>query len=217
MKIRQNTTLRYVILPAQMIALILMAGFDAYAEDEHGSGRSVDEILQEIRERQNLEKDDRIDAHAVDEALLEELGETVMALMVPDPKRHEWMDRMMGGEGSDALAEHHRWMGYRYLRGGWGMMGPMMGRDGRWGGMTGFSPFNRCASWGLGPMGFGHGGPVAWIAITLLAAAVIVVAILLVNKRRSSTASDFLGIVKSRFARGEISQEEYEQLRRDLK
>ncbi len=66
-------------------------------------------------------------------------------------------------------------------------------------------------------MGYGHGGPVVWIAITVLLAAVIVLSILLINKRRTSSGSDVFEIVKRRFARGEISQEEYDRLRRDLR
>ena len=205
MKVQQSATLRHVFLPALVIAVIV--GFTAYADDVHGSGRSIEEILQEIRERESLGQDDRINPAAVDEALLEELGETVMGLMVPNSRRHEWMDRMMGGEGSESLAEHHRWMGYRYLSGGWGAMGPMMG----------FSPLNRGAPRGFGTMGYGHGGPVVWIAITVLIAALIVLSILLINTRRRSSAADVFEIVKRRFARGEISREEYDRLRRDLR
>src|SRR6056297_749630 len=61
-----------------------------------------------------------------------------MSEVHPNERVHSWMDRMMGGEGSESLASAHRWMGYRYLtdsseygygRGRIGMMGPgMMGR-----------------------------------------------------------------------------------------
>jgi hypothetical protein len=120
-----------------LLVLVLFVGVfalvfaDSDAADPHG--RSVEEVLREIREGQGLGSQDRIDPDRIDDQLLEELGEAVMSLMVPDPKEHARMDEMMGGEGSYRLASMHRVMGYRYLsgdggfRGSMGMMGPMGG------------------------------------------------------------------------------------------
>jgi hypothetical protein len=120
-----------------LLILIFLAGAlatvyaDSDTTDRHG--RSVEEVLRKIRESQDLGPRDRIDPDRVDNELLEELGEALMSLMVPDPREHAWMDDMMGGEGSDSLASMHRVMGYRYLsgegsfHGSMGMMGPMGG------------------------------------------------------------------------------------------
>jgi Spy/CpxP family protein refolding chaperone len=112
-----------------IITLITLSVFFSsmfiFGNDEHA--RSLDAILQEIREKQGLESNAPIDPEGVSYEDLEELGEAIMGIMHPDPKQHELMDEMMGGEGSENLAAMHRMMGYRYLSGSSrGMMGPGM-------------------------------------------------------------------------------------------
>lgn len=99
--------------------------------------RTVEDVEREIRTTLGLDGEVRIDPDTVPEELLISLGDAVMGSYIGDPKRHEWMDRMMGGEGSESLDSAHRWMAYRYLSGGYadsagfgmgrGMMGGMMG------------------------------------------------------------------------------------------
>jgi len=104
---------------------------DSNGTDEHG--KPLDVVLQEIREKQGRGPDEAIDPRAVSDKDLEELGEAVMSVMHPDPRQHEFMDNMMGGEGSRRLARMHRRIGYNYLAGkdyNGGMMG--WGRGGRW-------------------------------------------------------------------------------------
>jgi hypothetical protein len=118
-----------------VVVLLFGACGMAYSDSTEGEshGRSVEEVLEEIRQAQGLDPGDRIDPSLVSEHMLEELGEAVMSLMHPDPRDHETMDEMMGGEGSESLAAMHRAMGYRYLSGyggsraPWGRMGPGSG------------------------------------------------------------------------------------------
>jgi hypothetical protein len=91
--------------------------------DTDGHDESVAEVLGEIRESLGLGSEATIDPDEVPPELLERLGDAVMAETHPDPEQHEWMDRMMGGEGSESLTSAHRWMGYRYLSGGYGTFG----------------------------------------------------------------------------------------------
>ena len=118
-------------------ALLLISAIGFINADE-AHGRPLEEVLQEIRQEQGLEPEERINPDKVDDHLLEELGEAVMSLMFSDPKEHEIMDKMMGGEGSESLASMHRGMGYRYLSGDDFLgMGPwrggmMMGGSMRW-------------------------------------------------------------------------------------
>ena len=79
---------------------------DTNVTDEHG--KSLDAVLQEIRGKQGLKPDEAIDPRTVSDTHLEELGEAVMSVMHPDPRQHEFMDNMMGGEGSRRLARMHR-------------------------------------------------------------------------------------------------------------
>lgn len=102
--------------------------------DTDPHGEDLDAILGEIREAQGVGSVEEIDPNDVSEERLERLGDAVMGEIHPDDDQHEWMDRMMGGEGSESLSAAHRWMGYRYLVGGFGMMGPgMMGGRSGWG------------------------------------------------------------------------------------
>jgi len=102
---------------------------DTDIEDQHGKPLEV--VLQEIRVKYNVSPDEAINPRKVSNEDLEELGEAVMSIMFPDPKQHEIMDDMMGGEGSRRLYRMHERMGYNYLAGkgngfGRGMMGGMM-------------------------------------------------------------------------------------------
>jgi hypothetical protein len=100
--------------------------------DEHGKPLEV--VLQEIREKYGIGPNEAINPRKLSDAELEEVGEAVMSIMYPDPRQHEIMDDMMGGEGSRSLARMHRRMGYNYLSGnGYWMMGG--GRRGMMGGM----------------------------------------------------------------------------------
>jgi hypothetical protein len=99
----------------------------ADAIDGENHGKPLEVVLQEIREKQGLSPNEPINPRKVSNEDLEELGEAVMSVMFPDPRQHEIMDNMMGGEGSRQLARMHRRMGYNYLSGGsYGMMGGMM-------------------------------------------------------------------------------------------
>jgi hypothetical protein len=69
------------------------------------------------------------------------LGRAVMGVMVGDPQWHEWMNAMMGGEGSERLDALHTALGEAYVeRGGriptWhgsvGAPGMIGGHDQRW-------------------------------------------------------------------------------------
>lgn len=85
--------------------------------------------------------------------------------------------------------------------GGWGwMMGPGMmgpGMMGRWG-------------WGAG---WGWGGVVGAVAVLLLVAGVVLVVLGLTRREGPDSA---LEILRQRLARGEISPEQYEELRKLL-
>ncbi len=115
-----------------LVLLVIGTGSLWADSDNPRHSESVEEVMAEIRAELGLEANERIEPDKVSPQLLEKLGDTVMGTMHPDPEQHEWMDEMMGGEGSESLAAAHRWMGYRYLSGGYGSGFGMMG-----GGMMG--------------------------------------------------------------------------------
>lgn len=192
-------------------------------EDQHG--KSLEVVLQEIREKYGISPDEAINPRKVNDEDLEEIGEAAMSIMHPDPKVHRLMDDMMGGEGSESLASMHRTMGYNYLSGNVnkgfsqnrrgpgfsGMMGPnMMG-----GGMMGYGMMGR------GAMFFPFGGWIMWILIIV----VIGVVVYLITRTQKtgrvsgtvlSREETALDIAKKRYARGEITKDEYESIKQDL-
>ncbi len=140
-----------------------------------------------------------------------------MSYMVPDSREHGWMDSMMGGEGSESLANMHRIMGYRYLRDGSISFGPMMGGmsgRGSRGSMTGEGVFGKGWNYWVRSYGF-------WLILFVvlsLVAAMVVLFILSLKRRRGEmiTPMDALEILKQSYAKGEINREEYMQMKSDL-
>lgn len=98
----------------------LYADSDFKGQTSHDS--PLADVLKEMRSNQRIGPNGKIDPEKVDDNLLEELGESFMSLIFPNSKQHEWMDNMMGGEGSDDLKSMHIRMGYSYLSGERGFM-----------------------------------------------------------------------------------------------
>jgi hypothetical protein len=181
-----ESTKEHDMRKASLLLVILITVTAMMWADVDGHSRPIEDVLTDIRNDLGLGEDERIDPDAVPPELLEELGDAVMGEIHSDAETHQWMDEMMGGEGSESLASAHRWMGYRYLTGGYGrggmmgsgMMGPgMMGRGfGRWGMM---------------------GNPE-------------------VDPGDIDAYASPEEIAKRRYAQGEISREEYLQLTEDL-
>ena len=143
---------------------------------------------------------------------LEAIGDYYMEQMHPG-EAHEIMDNMMGGEGSESLKQVHINMARRiycneniYI--GYGMMGSggMMNMMGR--GMMGNYP----ASYDYSNYGYWN---IFWI---LLLAAVIFLVVWIIHRFGiKKTASETpLNISRKRFAKGEITKKEFEDMKKDL-
>ncbi|MGB4406369.1 MAG: SHOCT domain-containing protein [Sphaerochaeta sp.] len=218
------------ILVLTLVVLFLIVGTTLWAQEE-GHGRSADVIINEIKQTQGVGSITQIKSDQVSPALLEELGDAVMGLMIADEQQHEWMDEMMGGEGSEQLSSTHRWIAYNYLQndgtlGTWGstMMGYGMGGPG----MMGNWNLNRQGNlnwpnsdWGYGPgsMMSWSGNWWGWIVIFILIVVIAVVIIALFRSRRggSTSSSEALEILRRRYAEGKISKEEYLLMSKELK
>ena len=203
--------------------------------------RDINTIEDEILENQGVRRIGNVNPNEVDPMLLEELGTAVMDEAAGDQSHREWMEQMMGGADSPELAEAYRWMGYRYLLAGGslrdfargpGMMG--YGWGGTWDG-EGWTPRDR-GPWGPRRMprwrrdmlgnrsawgGYGMPGPwvPAWVWVVGIGLVVGIIVLLVLLLRRNGTGtrrSSALDILRSRYARGEISREEFQRMKSDL-
>ena len=205
---------RYAIL---LIAFTLFAwGFVTHADsgvEGEKHGKSLEVVLQEIRESQGIGEKDRIDCNRVTDQQFEELGEALMSMIHPDPEEHEMLDRMMGGEGSPMLSTMHRMMAARYLGCYYGgMMEGMMGRS-----MMKGPPYSRWGGHG-GMMGFGYGGLLMWATLLILIGVVVYFVIQSAKTKDRGVApkESPLEILKKRYAKGEMTKDEFEAMKRDL-
>ena len=139
---------------------------------------------------------------------LESIGDYYMEQMHPG-QAHEVMDKMMGGEGSESLRQTHILMARRLYCNenvpmGYGIIGSggMMGA-----GMMG-SPL------GYTSTGFGYWS-VVWVILLIVIIVVIGWLIHVLSKRHAISQTP-LGILKMRLARGEISQKEFESMKKEM-
>ena len=102
---------KMVFIPLMFILALLLSFSDEM------NIRSIDNILLDIRKKQELNSTDKINPDKVSQVVLEELGDAVMEKMIGNHDRHERMDQMMGGEGSPNLTAMHQRIGYNYLAG----------------------------------------------------------------------------------------------------
>lgn len=215
------TKTRFIVLTFTIILLMISLIINADEGDNHNL--TIEDVLEEIRNVQDVKSNTDINPDKVSDDLLEKLGEAVMNVQHPDPKEHEFMDNMMGGEESESLKAMHKWMGYNYIKDGYdvdslyqgrGMMDPWMHRGWRSMIMGGTGPYNR--NWS-GHMGYGfHWG--FWLFLILVAGAITTTVIVLVKKRSSRNGNNThaIDILKRRLAKGEISKEEFDSLKQDV-
>ena len=191
--------------------------------------KSVDTILAEIRLEQGVQTTDKINPDKVKQAKLEELGDSVMEAMIGNTEVHDKMDIQLGGDGSASLTAFHVRLGYNYLSdypNGMmtlmtsGMMGSKGGGNGSTGlvGMMGRNGYNNYNG-NNGMMGsWGWGGVITGaIALILLIVILFFVFKTLARKPIGSSSDTALDILRKRYAKGELTQEEYKSMLDHLK
>lgn len=186
--------------------------------------KSVDTIIAEIRLEQNITSTDQIDISKVTSAQLEELGDSVMEKVIGNTAVHDRMDIALGGDGSASLTAVHIRVGYDYLVGIPITMMTFMGAGGMmaYGGMMGgFGNYYQNGNYsGYGGMMNGFGWIWMFVGFLGLIALVGVVVYLATRNSRQQAItpeSNALSILKERYARGEISREEYTRMLEVLK
>ena len=205
-----------------MVAIVMTVFLSAVsiANADSMELKSVDTILTEIQQEQNVTSADLINPDKVSQAKLEELGDSVMEAMIGNTKTHDQMDMRLGGDGSASLTAFHTRLGYNYLVGypngmmslmTSGMMGSNGSGDGTydWNGMMGNNNFRSNGMMGS----IGWGGMLIGLLGLVLLLAVLLFVIKAVGRKPSSTSLESpLDVLKKRFAAGEITQEEYQKM-----
>ena len=185
-----------------ILVIFLLSIAVVLAQESHDS---------EIKEGKKL-VESKISCDKLSNEQLEAIGDYYMEQMHPG-EAHEIMDNMMGGEGSESLKQVHINMAKRLycnenvyigygMMGSWGMTN-MMGR-----GMMGSYPANYDYS------NYGYWN-IFWI---LLFAAIIFLIVWIIHRfRMKKTASETpLNILRKRFAKGEITKKEFEDMKKEL-
>lgn len=174
-----NRVMKKIIFTIITLILFLVPLSTAKAQTEGTEPHveSVDVVLQEILDRQNVSNLKDLNISKISDDEFEELGDAIMETRHPG-EAHEIMDEMMGGEGSESLRQMHinmgkAFFGYyetNYNENDYGMGMGMMGR-------TWDNSFNRYPNQNMmaapSMMGYGFGllNSLTWIAlITFLAA-----------------------------------------------
>ena len=201
---------------ALIMILLMASGLTAvYANGEH-----------DFSEAEAIIKN-KIPCNELTDAQLEELGDYYMELMHPG-EAHKLMDARMGGEGSESLRAVHISMGRSfYCRDNSAMMGGMMGMMGTGGmgmmgtafGMMGnyvagsYSPWGN-PWWMSGWMIFFwllFWGGVVWLIVWLIRQTA--------EKGRGEgkwEGESALEILRKRYAKGELTKKQYQQMRKAL-
>ncbi len=210
---------------------------------EGGHGMNVDEVLRQIMQNQEVSRLGDIDCESVSEENFEKLGEAVMSVMHPDPEQHDLMDRMMGGEGSKQLEAMHTYMGKKYLNcggGGMNMMSGMMG-SGMMSGMmgsgmmgsgmmnNGFSAqksngFMNGSMSGFGMMSgspfmggfFGYTFMILFWVFVVIGIVWLIRSVMFGKRGTSEISPRALDTLKNRYAKGEITKEEFDMIKNDI-
>ncbi len=215
--------------------------------------RSVDAIVTEIRTDLGITVNDAIDVNLVDEALLEELGDSVMEAYIGDSEQHEALDEYYGGDDSETLTNLHTQIGADYLNGypitmmtfmqygysdnqtnSYGQIGPMMrgyrndgyNTDQNYGMMGRNYRYNRnddsiayAQDYGNNRMmNFGSGGMfMGFLGFAIVIGAVVYLVSSNNRNQGQPMTNNALNIAKERYARGEITREEFLQITSTLK
>ena len=142
---------------------------------------------------------------------LEQIGDFYMEKMNPG-EAHELMEQMMGGEGSESLRQMHIAMARRLYcnESAYGIPGMMGLGGGYMGGMMGYG----------GMMDYGFGwfwvlGVLFWILFFVLLVLSIIWLFRNLAGRTSSTSSP-LDTLKLRYAKGEISKKEFDEMKKQI-
>jgi putative membrane protein len=177
--------------------------------------KSIEAVLSEIKMEQGINDSDKIDPSKVSQSKLEELGDSVMEVMIGNSAMHDQMDIRLGGDGSASLKAFHINIGLNYLSDyPNGMMDLMSG------GMMGYNNAYSNSEWN----GYNIKSYLEYIIVAiglLLLLLFIIVALVIRYTLRSrgaisihDTSLEILGV---RYAKGEITKDEFDKMTKNIK
>ncbi len=180
--------------------------------------KSIESVLMEIRQDQNISSSVPIDLSKVTSARLEELGDSVMEKVIGNTAVHDQMDNALGGDGSASLTRVHVRIGYDYLSGVPITMmsfmgGGMMSYGNRIGGIAYYSQNGTIPGYVSMMSGFGW----VWMLLGLLGLVALITAAIHFTSRKSKPAvptqdDNSMKILKERYARGEITRDDFTRM-----
>ena len=226
MKVKNFSFNKLVLITILIIIFLLAINSLINADINHD--KTINEAIKEIRKELNLKNNDRIDPDKVPDHLLEELGDAVMSEMHPDEGEHEWMDNMMGGEGSDSLKAMHRVMGYQYLEGYYNDGNKRYNYWGRGYGHMMMVPFSimvpgtnyrspeNFRNWFFNFRWTGGIFMIIFWLIILGFIGYLIYTLITKNTKLKDKEDDAFDIIKRRYALGEITKKEYEKKKKDI-
>ncbi len=211
--------------------VVVCAGFlliqTGYAQKARSSPPAV---ISELMESQGVSEPTQLECDQVSDEAFEQLGRAVAQSTHMDSSDFAMMHRMMGGEGSETARNWYRQMGARYLGCYPGSVTGSMQPERSWPWSQWDDYFQRERGggnwWGRGPSmggsrGMMHGYGFGHIVIWLLVLAAVILAIVLIVKnlghKENNRGENARDILEKRFARGEISAEEYRRMKEDLR
>jgi putative membrane protein len=199
--------------------IITLAGLTFSWHNAFAQGLNAEDALQsvlkEIRQTQRIDSLTKIDCRKVSYDQLVELGEVILSIIHPDEKERVVIDKLVGGKGSEEYTAMVYRLGERYL-------------GCRKSSATGWPDFGTIAEyeqtypdWNGGRMMNGHGS--RHFAYLLFVVAAIAAMIFLalwargLGRRNYPPSGEMpLLILQRRYAKGELSGEEFERMKKDL-
>ncbi len=94
----------------------MMSGNGYMSEIKEKTGK-VRSVISRLRKEQGLNEGQSIDPDKSSPGLLSELGDAVMDDPEGNSREHEWMKKMLGGEGAKILESLNVQVGYRFILG----------------------------------------------------------------------------------------------------
>lgn len=168
---------------------------------------------EEIEKGKQLVKS-KISCSSLSDSQLESIGEYYMELMHPG-QLHEIMDQRMGGEGSESLRQAHINIAQMMYCGNSqampiNMMNIMMNRGG-------FQNMMGYYGLGYGMMSYWQYG--GWMMLIWIIIIIFIIYILFKYFKDGNLNfnSDPLEILKRRYAKGEITKKQFDQMKKELK